>query len=327
METGWKRLFLVFILILLLPIANAHPTNEQMSWHAWVQQLRQEAIAEGIRPALFDQLFANMQPLQRIHHFARTQPERRLTFLRYRATRADSNRIALGRKEYKRNRDLLDQIGTQFGIDPCFITAFWDIESSCGRFMGGFPVIQSLATLAYSSKRKEFFRRELLYALQMLNEGHVQLKDFKGEWAGGTGQPQFLPSSWHRYAVDYDHDGKKDIWRSRSDIFASIANYLAQNGWQAGQPWAIEVTLPYNFNHSLIGYNNQRTVHEWLAMGVQSNEDISHLHPSMPASIIQPYGGPNLMIFHNFRVIMRWNRSTYYAGTVGYLADKICYRR
>jgi len=327
MDTLFKRLLVSLCLIAFTSLACAYSNSNQVSWHTWVQQLRQEAIAEGISPALFDQLFDHMTPQKRVRHFARTQPEKRLTFLKYRRTRADRARIALGRREFKRNRTLLEQIGNQYGVDPCFIVAFWDIESSCGRFMGGFSVVRSLATLAYSSHRKAFFRKELFYALHMLNEGHVRLKDFKGEWAGGTGQPQFLPSSWHRYAVDYNHDGKKDIWKTRSDVFASIANYVSSNGWQANQPWAIEVTLPYHFDKSLMGYKTEKTVQEWLHLGVQPNKNVSHLDGNLPASIIEPYGGPTFMIFNNFRVIMRWNRSTYYAGTVGYLADKICYRR
>lgn len=134
---------------------------------------------------------------------------------------------------------------------------------------GKFPVIKALATLAYDSNRKEFFRKELFIALRILNEGHVDLADFKGEWAGASGQPQFLPSSWVKYAVDYDGDGRKDIWRSKPDVFASIANYMKQNGWQTGEPWAIQVKLPPKFNMAMTGKTIVKPVSEWNAAGFE----------------------------------------------------------
>ncbi|WP_426741320.1 lytic murein transglycosylase, partial [Pseudomonas aeruginosa] len=136
--------------------------------------------------------------------------------------------------------------------------------------MGNFPVINALATLAYDSNRKDFFRKELFLALHILKGGHVSLADFKGEWAGASGQPQFLPSSWVKYAVDYDGDGRKDIWKSKPDVFASIANYMKQNGWQAGEPWAIQVKLPAKFDMKLEGKGIVKPVSEWNALGVRT---------------------------------------------------------
>ncbi len=319
-----KLIAKVVICMLLIFSANAY-AQPTMSWNSWVQQLRQEALAQGIRPALFDQIFTGMKPNTRVLHFDRTQPEKRITFDQYRKTRIDPYRIKLGVNAYKKYQQVLDKIGQQYGVNPCFILAFWGIESSYGHFKGDFPVIQSLATLAYNSPRSDFFRSQLFVALEILNEGHVSLADFKGEWAGASGNPQFLPTSWKKFAVDYDGDGHKDIWNSYPDTFASIANYMKSNGWKQGQPWAIQVDLPKNFPIDLNSLKIQKTVTEWLNMGVKPayGFQLPNNH-NLQASIVQPYGGPAFMAFNNYRMIMRYNNSIFYAGAVGYLADSIC---
>ena len=316
---------LIIYTLLLFLSNNIHAT--QTSWSQWVQELRQEAISKNISPDLFDQVFSTIPaPDKKTLHLDRTQPEHRITFIKYRTTRGDAYRIKLGQQKYQKYQQLLEEIGDKYQVDPCFITALWGIESSYGNYMGDFPVVKSLATLAYDSKRADFFRKELFYALQILNEGHIKLEDFKGEWAGASGQPQFLPSSWYRYAVDYSGDGKKDIWKNYPDAFASIANYLKQNGWQAGEPWAMEVRVPNGFDASLLGKEIKKTVYEWQQFGVRSGTQNLLPHSDLIASIIQPYGGPYLMIFNNFSVIKRYNNSDFYAGTVGYIADSICQR-
>lgn len=298
-----------------------------LNWDEWVANLRTEAISQGIHPGVFDEAFSNIeQPSRRVKHFSKTQPEHRLTFEKYRKTRASNYRIHLGQRYYKKNQSLLEQVGAAFGVDPCFIVSLWGMETSYGNYMGKFPVIRSLATLAYDSKRKRFFKQELLYALHILNEGHVGLDEFKGEWAGATGQPQFLPSSWMRYAVDYDRDGRKDIWQTKADVFASIANYLKQKGWKSGEPWALEVQLPPHFDMNLEGKNIRKPVAEWQQLGVRLPSGKALPYPYLDASIVKPYGGPAFLAFNNFRVIMRYNNSTYYAGSIGYMAEKICRR-
>ncbi|EKD76851.1 MAG: hypothetical protein ACD_42C00566G0002 [uncultured bacterium] len=296
----------------------------QTDWNTYVQQLRTEAIAKGIRPDIFDEAFQNIkEPHQQTLHFDRTQPEKRITYIHYRNSRASQDRIVIGRQEIQKHRELLDKIAAHYHVDPCFIASLWGLETSYGRYMGKFSTIQSLATLAYDHRRGPIFRRELFYALQMLNEGHVALENLKGEWAGATGQPQFLPSTWHNYAVDYDGDGHKDIWKSKGDVFASIANYLAHLGWQENQPWTIQVNLPVNFDRDLLTTKTVKTVSEWEQMGVHFSQ-AENVNSQLPASVIEPDGSPALMVFNNFRVIMKWNRSSYYAGTVGYMAQQIC---
>lgn len=295
------------------------------NWNKWVAGIREEALSQGVSPRVFDDAFSGIrEPSRQIKGFMRSQPEHRLTFMKYRNTRADNYRIVIGRKEYKKNKEVLEEIAQHYGVNPCFIVSFWGMETSYGTYMGNFPVVKALATLAYDSNRKDFFRKELFIALKILNEGHVSLEDFKGEWAGASGQPQFLPSSWMKYAVDYDEDGHRDIWRSKPDVFASIANYMKQNGWQDGGPWAIQVKLPKKFDIALEGKNTVKPVSEWSALGVRTEDGQVLPYPNLQGSIVQPYGGPTFLTFPNYKMILRYNNSIYYAGAIGYMADKIC---
>ena len=299
----------------------------QQSWSSWVAQVRQEALAQGISESVFDTAFADIhEPSRQVKGLSHSQPEHRLTYSKYLSSRVDKNRIFVGRQQYKKNKVLLEEVGDHFGVDPCFITSFWGMETSYGSYMGNFPVIKSLATLAYDSGRRDFFRRELFLALHILNDGHVSLQRFKGEWAGASGQPQFLPSSWVKYAVDYDGDGRKDIWDSKADVFASIANYMKKNGWKTGEPWAIYVKLPAHFDASLEGKSIVKPVSEWNALGVRTMSGQPLPHQDLNASIVQPNGGPVFLAYPNYKMILRYNNSIYYAGAIGYLADKICER-
>lgn len=316
-----------FILSSWLLILSTTVFSNQQNWTSWLADVRQEALAQGISPTVFEQAFAGVhEPSRKVKGLARSQPEHRLTFSKYRNSRVDPYRIIIGRKEYERNHAVLTQIGKEYGVDPCFIVSFWGLESSYGSYMGNFPVIPSLATLAYDSNRPAFFRKELFLALHILNDGHVSLAQFKGEWAGASGQPQFLPSSWVKYAVDYDGDGRKDIWGSKPDVFASIANYMKKNGWQTGEPWAVYVKLPANFDMKLEGKTTVKPVSEWNAMGIRTEDGQPLPYENLHASIVKPLGGPVFLAYPNYKMILHYNNSIYYAGAIGYLADKICKR-
>jgi len=313
----------LIILGFLLPLSGQ---AKQLSWRQWLSELKIEAVQKGIEPQLFDDVFRGVRPNKRVLHFDRTQPEKRLTFKKYRRTRADAYRIRLGQKKFRRYQPLLEEVQQKYGVDACFIVSIWGLESSYGHFMGSFSVIKSLATLAYDKRRSEFFRRELLIALRIVQDGHISSDRFKGEWAGASGQSQFLPSSWRRYAVDYDGDGRKDIWTTHGDVFASIANYLASNGWGAGQPWAEEIRLPRGLDQSLIDNKEKKLIRDWQQLGIRKSDgsplDAEHLE----GQIVIPYGGPSFMAYPNFRVLQTYNRSKFYVGTVGYMAEKICKR-
>ena len=314
--TTWVGLLLSFSIV-----------AADQNWKSWVAEVRKEALAQGISSHVFDEAFADIhEPSRQVKGLARSQPEHRLTYAKYLHSRVDNYRITIGKQQYKKNKALVDEIASKYGVDPCFILSFWGMETSYGSYMGNFPVIKSLATLAYESNRKDFFRKELFLALHILNDGHVTLDHFKGEWAGASGQPQFLPSSWVKYAVDYDGDGRKDIWESKADVFASIANYMKINGWRTGEPWAIYVKLPAHFDMGLEGKSIIKPVSEWNSLGVRTLNGEPLPHPDWNASIVQPNGGPVFLAYPNYKMILRYNNSIYYAGAIGYLADKICQR-
>lgn len=322
-----KNVFGFILFSLLIFQANSSFASSQ-KWRNWVDDVRSEAIDQGISAATFDKAFRTVgEPSRRVKGLSRHQPEHRLTFKKYVRTRASKYRILMGKRNYKRNRELINQIAKEYNVDPCFIVSFWGMETSYGTYMGNFPVIKSLATLAYDSKRKPFFRKQLFLALHILDEGHVSLQNYKGEWAGASGQPQFLPSSFKRFAVDYDGDGRKDIWKSKPDVFASIANYMKQNGWNGLDPWAIKVRLPSNFDNKLEGKRTVKPVSEWNAMGIRTMDGKPLPHQQLEGSIIKPYGGPAFLAYPNYKMILRYNNSIYYAGAIGYMADQICQRR
>ena len=324
MMQSCKKILVTCLIVCLPNIIHANSTP----WGTWLQQVRTEAIAQGISSKTLDTAFSGIhEPSRKVKGLAHSQPEHRLTYSSYLKSRVDAYRIAIGRKEYKRNETLLKAIGNQYKVDPCFIVSFWGMETSYGSYMGNFPVINSLSTLAYDSARKPFFRKELFLALHMLDDGQVSMKEFKGEWAGASGQPQFLPSSWVKYAVDYDGDGRKNIWSSKPDVFASIANYMKINGWHKNEPWAIYVKLPRNFDQSLQGKNTVKPVREWSAMGIKTESGAALPYPDLQASIVQPNQGPVFLAYPNYKMILRYNNSIYYAGAIGYLADKICERK
>ena len=304
------------------------PMYATPSWQQHLQGLRMDALDAGIRPEVIDQAFQHMHaPRKTVKRLAANQPEKRLTFQQYRASRIDPYRILLGQRAFKKRRKVFETIGQRYQVDPCMIVALWGIETSYGRYMGSFPVIASLATLSYNSKRRAFFRHELMAALHILNEGHITTDRFVGEWAGGSGHPQFLPSSWRHYAQDFDGDGRRDIWRNKNDAFASIANYLHQNGWQPHQPWGTEVMVPPTLRTQKNGLKDWRTVATWQRLGVKPQPH----QPPFPtattkAALVVMDGGMAFLVYPNFKTIMTYNRSTYYAASVGYLADRICRR-
>jgi len=316
--------FVIFSLITLFSSVNAFAA--QQSFQSWLANFKIEAVASGINPQFFDEVFKGMTIGHRQIHFDKTQPEHRITYTEYQSKRISKHRIYLGKQALKKYGPVLKNIGKEYGVDYCVVTAIWGMETAYGNYMGGFDVIRSLATLAYEGRRAEFFRNELIIALHILQEGHVSRQYFKGEWAGGSGHSQFLPSSWKQYAVDYTGDGHKDIWTTKEDAFASMANYLHTNGWKYGEPIRAHVILPHGFNENLVGYKVKKSVREWETLGVRAAPGWRLPTHNITASIIQPYGGPTLMIFNNWRIIMTYNRSTFYAGAISKLADEVCGR-
>lgn len=301
------------------------PAAESETFADWLAELRAEAAAAGISAAVLDAALAGVAPIPRVIELDRRQPEFTLTFQQYIDRVVPPARIAKGRAKLRENKALLDEIGARFGVQPRFVVALWGIETDFGRVDGGFPVIAALATLAFDGRRSAYFRKELLDALHILEEGHIAPAAMKGSWAGAMGQSQFMPSSFRRFAVDYDGDGRRDIWGTRADVFASAANYLAQSGWRDDQTWGRPVRLPARFDMQAAGLQTRRSLADWQRLGVRRADGSDLPTRDIPASILLPVGdgGPAFAVYENFRVTLKWNRSNYFALAVGLLADAI----
>ncbi len=293
---------------------------------AWLQDLRTEARAAGISERTLDAAFAEIEePLPRVVELDRKQPEFTQTFTEYLDARVSENRIRRGRLMLKRYPTWLGRVESRFGVQRRFLVALWGIETHYGTYTGGFKVIPALATLAYDDRRADYFRRELLTALQIADEGHIRLENMTGSWAGAMGQCQFMPSSFARFAVDAEGDGRIDIWHSIPDVLASAANYLARSGWQNDQTWGRQVRLPEDFDLSVAGLEQRRTMRQWEALGVRRADGSALPWRNLESSLVLPDGeqGPAYLVYDNFRALMKWNRSISFALAVGELSDRI----
>lgn len=299
--------------------------KEEIPFPEWQAELRTEAIARGISPETFDAAFADVAPIERVIELDRSQPEFTLTLDQYLTKVVPRSRIEAGRRMYAANRSLLVEIGEHYGVQPRFIVALWGIETNFGEHTGGFSVIAALATLAHDGRRSQFFRRELLDALQILEDGHITHDRMVGSWAGAMGQNQFMPTSFSQFAVDWDKDGRRDIWTNRGDVFASTANYLSSYGWNDEFIWGRPVNLPADFDSTLADMDVKKTLAVWQRIGIRRVDGTDLPRAELEASVVRGAGsnGRGYLAYPNFEVIMRWNRSTYFATAVGTLADGI----
>ena len=297
---------------------------QEADFLTWLVAFKAEAVQQGIKPETLEAAFAGVEPIQHVLDLDRRQPESTITFAHYIERVVTSARVEAGRKRLAENRPLLDEVGAKYNVQPRFIVALWGIETGFGAIMGDFNIVAALATLAYDGRRGTFFRHELIAALKILDQGHFQPGELKGSWAGAMGQTQFMPSSFLAYAVDYSGTGRQDIWTDRADVFASIANYLKACGWNGAVTWGRKVRLPKHFDASLLGGQELKTVDAWRALGIHDEAGGALPHAEIEAGLVQPGGaaGPTLMTYGNFRAIMKWNRSLYFATAVSYLADR-----
>jgi membrane-bound lytic murein transglycosylase B len=291
----------------------------------WVGELRREALAKGVSAATFDQAFAGIEPIERVIELDRKQPEYTQTFWQYLDKRVTPERIERGRAQLADHRALLETVSRRYGVQPRFLVAFWALESNFGDYTGTFPAVAALATLAYDERRSSFFRQQLLALLAIIDKDGIPV-DANSSWAGAMGQPQFIPTTYQDFAVDFDGNGKRDLWNSLPDVFASSANYLASAGWQGNRTWGREVRLPAGFDYGLTGLEIEKPLAEWQRLGVRKADGGDLPRVDIEGSIILPggaTGGPALLVYHNFRAIMIWNRSILYAAAVGHLADRL----
>lgn len=303
--------------------AAAEPTRP--NFVAWRDAFKTEALAAGVSAATFDRAFDGVLPNFDILAKDDVQPEYTKPIWAYLDTAVSPEHVATGRQRLADNKAALRKATKPYGVPPQIVIAIWGLESAYGVNTGGYNVIEALATMAYGSRRPDVFRQNLIDALLILEHGDITPEDMQGSWAGAMGQTQFMPAAFRQYAVDGDGDGKRDIWRSLPDVFASTASFLAAHGWKPGEPWGAEVRLPAKFDWEQAEMDVTKTVTEWRKLGVKRADGKAMPKLNAPASIIAPAGhrGPAFIVFENFRTILDYNNSLSYALAVAHLADVI----
>jgi len=299
--------------------------GSESAFPAWVKAFRQRALAQGITAEVFEAAFAGIRYNATIVGRDRNQSEFVKQIWDYLDSAVSPERVTNGKAALAARRKLLDEIEARYGVEAEIVAAIWGLESAYGSFRGSSPIIESLATLAFDGRRARFFEDQLIAALRILQSGDARLADFKGSWAGAMGHTQFMPTSFLAYAEDFRGDGRRDIWGDDpTDALASAASYLARHGWQKGQPWGLEVTLPATFDFSLAGERTKKSVGEWAALGVVDTNG-KPIPDHGRASILVPAGsrGPAFIIFDNFHVISRYNAANSYVIAVGHLSDRL----
>ena len=262
---------------------------------------------------------------ERVLELDRRQPEFTQTFADYFNRRVSAARVEKGREMLTEHRDLLEAIRDETGVPPQYLVAFWGLETNFGSYLGKMDIPSSLATLACDRRRSQYFTGELISALRIIDNGDVASAEMNGSWAGAMGHVQFMPSAYLKHAVDYDGDGRRDLFASTEDALASAGNFLKALGWEPGLRWGREVQLPEGFDYGLTRGATKRPLGEWRQLGV--TDAFGHPLATVPvdAALRLPAGhrGPAFLTYANFDVIMGWNRSVYYALSVGHLADRI----
>jgi membrane-bound lytic murein transglycosylase B len=315
-------IFLAFFVF--LGIAPLHAKENEKDFKKWLEYFTHEARLHDISDKTLQQFKENAEFLPKVIRFDRNQPHSSTAFSDYLQKIVPQSRANRAKKKIQQNWALLDKIEKEYGVQKRFIVSLWAIESNFGTNMGSFNIPNSLATLSYEGRRAAFFKKELLLALKIIDKNHISYRKMKGSWAGAMGQTQFMPSSFFNFAVDYNKNGKIDIWNEREDVFASIANFLSKSGWKPDYTWGRSVTLPANFDKKLFGKETTKTLAQWDKLGVRKSNgkplDTKH---QIGASIVAVNDRHHFIIYDNYKTLLKWNRSLYFASAVGILSDKI----
>ena len=327
----------IFSLIAVISLSNIiYSVNLQAddlaTFDEWLLNIANLAIERGISKNTADNALNNLESNPRVIELDRDQPEFTLTHEEYLNNTVTESRAKKGKDLYNEHKILLKKIRKEFGVQERFLLSLWGIETSFGRYTGSFNVVRSLATLSHDLRRRDFFTDELLNALQILDEGHIDVQDMNGSWAGAMGQNQFMPSSFLDFAYDFNEDGRKDIWNTLPDIFASSANYLSQSGWDDNLTWGREVSVTNDINKSLITtsakeINISKSLDEWSSLGIKKTNGQLLPDKNIQAYLVYPDGekGKKYLVYENFKVLMKWNRSLFFGISVGTLSDMIEY--
>lgn len=320
------------LLLVALSLTLASPVFAQdKDFDQYVESLKEQALQQGISESIVTQAFADVNYKPRAVKADRNQPEKKLTLDEYIPRAVPEWKVKQAKELYKKHQAELTRIGEEYGVQPRFIVALWGVESNFGKFTGNYSVVDALSTMAYDGRREAFFRKELMSALTILDQGHIQVDDMKGSWAGAMGQCQFMPSSFINFAADGNGDGKKDIWNTKADVFASTANYLSQSGWNDAYTWGRQVKLPANFDMNIEGRveGKQKSLAEWSKLGVTrfDGRPLPKLDNDIEAWLTAPdqADGRVFLVYNNYNVLMKWNRSYYFALAVSHLADRIVF--
>ncbi|MFN4142671.1 lytic murein transglycosylase [Aestuariivirga sp.] len=316
-----------FAMLLALAPLSALPARADAKFQAFIENTLWPRLKKaGISRELFEAGFSGItEPDPAVLKLAANQPEFTSTTSAYLAKAVTPIRIETGKAKKAEEAKLLSAIESRYGVDRHILLGIWGMESNFGKDKGSMSVVRSLATLAYSGRRKAYGNEQLIAAFKILKRGIVKPSNFTGSWAAAMGHTQFIPTSYLSFAVDWTGDGKKDIWNSKQDALASTANYLAKAGWKSDRPWGWEVTLPKDFNMALVGRDHWRTVAAWRKLGVERADGGKFGAPQADAFVMVPQGanGPRFLVTRNFLAIMDYNISHSYALAVGHLADRI----
>jgi membrane-bound lytic murein transglycosylase B len=287
-------------------------------------RLGDTAVEAGVSRQTADQVIARVEQSERVIELDRRQPEFTTTFADYLNRRVNDARIQKGRELLETHRSLLDRVTRETGVPAPYLVAFWGLETNFGSYFGKMSVPDSLATLACDQRRSRFFTEQWVAALKIIDEGAIPLEQMEGSWAGAMGHVQFMPTVFLKHAVDADGDGRRDLWNSLPDAMMSAGNFLESMDWDGEYRWGREVILPAGFDYSLAD-GRRLPLEDWRDMGITDAFGNPLAREQIEAKLIVPTGhqGPAFLAYHNFDVIMGWNRSEFYAIAVGHLADRI----
>ncbi|MBT39228.1 MAG: lytic transglycosylase [Deltaproteobacteria bacterium] len=310
--------------LLALPILTA-PAGAVDGFSQWLAELEAEAIDRGISQTTVHSALHDIEPIPEIIDHDRDQPKKPSNFCKYLERRLTPTRIARGRRMLKEHAVLLREITATYGVPARYLVALWGLETNFGDYMGEHPVLASLATLAYDPRRGEMFREQIFAALQIIDEGHRSAEGFTGSWAGAVGLVQFMPTTFLEFAVDQDGDGRKDLWTSLPDALASAANYMKRSGWRSGESWGRRVSLPPELERDRATLKRRKPIATWEGLGVRRSDGSALPVAAIRGRIVQPLRGPGpaFLVYRNYETFLRWNNSTFFAISVGTLADEL----
>lgn len=312
-----------WIVGVIVTLSSSLSATDMSAFNAFKSEIYLKAIDQGVSEQVLNDFISNVQPYQKAVESDRNQAEFKKFLWEYLDGALSTARVENGQQAYQRNATMLAQIESQYGVPARVLTAIWGMETAYGGYKGKVPIANAMTTLAVDGRRKAFFEKQLFALLKLVDAGDVPYLNVEGSWAGGMGHTQFIPTTYLQFAVDGDGDGYRNLW-TPIDALSSAANYLRASGWQYGEGWGVEVTLPDDFDYFLGDAKTRRSVQTWQSLGVMPVHSTGY-QPTTLARLFVPAGsaGPKFLLFDNFKVIKRYNNSNSYALAVGLLSDRV----